>query len=463
MTTTRSTQLTTGYDDKGGTMLPWQSRLEERAIPVPKAPDSAGPMLFGYAVLVVFVIGFLAWAFLAPLASAAIASGVVKAEGNRRTIQHLEGGIVREILARDGDVVKAGQTLARLDDTQSGASQDLTRNQLDGLLALEARLVAERDDVDVVVMPPDLLLRRADPRVASAIDGQRQLFETRRRQRVGQTSILEQRIAQLRAQILSHEAQVNSFDIQFRFLGEEIRTVADLVARGYERRPRLLALQRQAAAVRGNADEQRGLIARAEQGIAEANLQISQITRQFSNEVVQELRETQARIGDLEERFRAASDIQARRDVVAPVSGTIVNQRVFTVGGVVRPGETLFEILPREDELVVEAQVAPNDISVVGVGMRAEVHFGAFKQRNVPAIFGDVVTVSADIIVNERTGIGFYRAMVRIPVAQRLLLGDLAIQPGMPVEVLIHSGSRTLIEYIWTPIRDSMRRSLKEA
>ncbi|MBL8699315.1 MAG: HlyD family type I secretion periplasmic adaptor subunit [Alphaproteobacteria bacterium] len=443
--------------------LPWQSRLDERAIPVPAAPDSAGTMLFGYVVLVVFVLGFLGWASLAPLASATIASGIVKAEGNRRTIQHLEGGIVREILARDGDVVRAGQVLARLDDTQSAAAQDLARAQLDTLLALEARLIAERDDVDTVVVPPDLLRRQSDARVAAAVEGQRQLFDTRRRQRVGQVAILDQRIAQLRAQISSHEAQVTSMDVQLRYIDDEIRTVRDLVARGYERRPRLLALQRQAAALRGNGDEQRGQIARAEQGIAEARMQIAQVTRTFSNEVVQELRETQAKIGELEERFRAAADVQARRDVLAPVAGSIVNQRIFTVGGVVRPGETLFEILPHDDELVIEAQVAPNDINNVGIGMRAEVHFSAFKQRNTPAIFGEVATVSADILLNERTGVGFYRATVRIPVEERRRLGPLVIQPGMPAEVLVHSGSRTMIQYLWTPIRDSLRRALKEA
>lgn len=456
-------QTARGRDADPATSLPWQARLDERAIPVPSAPNSAGLMVFGYVVLVLFVIGFLGWAAVAPLASAAIASGVVKAEGNRRMIQHLEGGIVREILVRDGSVVKAGQVLARLDDTQSASAQDLARAQLDTLLALEARLLAERDDAERVAMPDFLLRRQADARVASAIDGQRQLFDTRRRQRVGQTSILEQRIQQLRAQISSHEAQVNSFDVQLHFLADEIRTVDELVRRGYERRPRLLALQRQAAAVRGNGDEQRGQIARAEQGIAEARLQITQVTRTFSNEVVQELRETQARIGELEERYRAAADVQARRDLIAPVAGIIVNQRIFSVGGVIRQGETLFEILPREDELVIEAQIMPNDINVVGAGMRAEVHFSAFKQRSTPALFGEVVTVSPDIIVNERTGLGFYRAMVRIPVEQRLRLGELVIQPGMAAEVLVHSGSRTLLEYLWSPIRDSLRRSLTEA
>lgn len=460
--TIRTTGLP-GLEGETGAPMPWQARLEARAIPVPAAPDSTGPMLFGYIVLVAFVLSFLGWASLAPLASAAIGAGIVKAEGNRRTIQHLEGGIVREILARDGDMVRAGQVLARLDDTQSAAVQDLTRAQLDTLLVLEARLIAERDDVDVLVISPDLLRRQRDPRVATAIEGQRALFETRRQQRVGQTSILEQRIAQLRAQISSHQAQVNSFDVQLRYLADEIRTVRDLVRTGYERRPRLLALQRQEAAVRGNGDEQRGQIARAEQGIAEARLQIAQVTRTFSNEVVQELRDTQAKIGELEERFRAAADVQTRREVVAPVAGAIVNQRVFTIGGVVRAGETLFEILPREDELVIEVQVMPNDINVVGVGMRAEVHFSAFRQRSTPAIFGEVTTVSADIIVNERTGVGVYRATVRIPVEQRRRLGDNVIQPGMPAEVLIHSGSRTLIQYLWTPIRDSLRRSLKEA
>lgn len=446
-----------------GALLPWQSRLAARAIPVPEAPDSAGPMLVGFLVLIVFVLGFLGWAALAPLASATIANGLVKAEGNRRTIQHLEGGIVREILVRDGDMVKAGQILARLDDTQSAATREMTRAQLDTLLALEARLLAERDDREGVVMPTLLLERPGEARVVAAIDGQRQLFETRRRQRTGQVLILDQRIEQLRAQISAHVAQVESFEAQLRIAADEVRTVSDLVARGYERRPRLLALQRQQAALRGNRDEQRGLIARAEQAIAEAQLQIVQVTRTFSNEVAQELREAQARISELEERFRAAADVQARRDVVASVAGTIVNQRIFTLGGVVRPGDPLFEILPREDELVIEVQVQPQDINHVGHGMRAEVHFAAFKQRNVPAIFGEVTTVSADILVNERTGIGFYRATVRIPLEQRLRLGDLVIQPGMPAEVLIHAGSRTLIQYLWTPIRDSLRRALKEA
>ncbi len=425
-------------------------------------PRYRGVALVGALVSALFAGGFGVWAATAPLSAAAVAQGQVKVEGNRRTIQNLEGGIIREILVKEGDRVAAGQMLMRLDDTQSSASADALQGQLDSMRALDARLTAERIDSETVAFPPDLASRRGDAKVTEILQGQEAIFRTRRLALDGQTSILRQRIEQLRAQVRANEAQMNAMGSQLRLIREEITTVDDLVKKGFERRPRLLALQRQEAQLLGSQNEQRGLIARSQQAIAETELQIIQTRTSLRNEVVNEQRDVQTKIAESNERLRAASDVLVRREILSPVAGTITNLRFFTVGGVIRPGDPVLDVIPLNEQLVIEVQVQPTDIDIVGVGMEAEVRLTAFKQRTVPVLFGHVVSVSPDIFQNERNGQPYYRATVNIDPEQLVKLEGLSLQPGMPAEVLIISGERTMFRYLADPIVQSFRRAFRE-
>lgn len=429
---------------------------------LPLEPDWRAVARLGMFIALAFFAGFGAWAALAPLSSATIAPGQVKAEGDRRTVQHLEGGIVREFLVRDGDRVTAGQPLVRLDDTQAGASADLLTSQLDMLRASDARLTAEAAGSARLVFPPDLMARRQEPRVAEVLASQEAVFANRSAALANQIGVLSQRIEQSQAEIRSYQAQANSADRQLALTRDELNGVEQLLQRGYERRPRLLALQRQAAELQGNRDQQRELIVRAERAIAEAQAQIAALRSDRQREIATDQNETQSRIAETQERLRAASDVRRRLDVVAPIDGVVANMRFFTVGAVVRPGEPILEIVPMNEALVVEAQVSPTDIENVSAGLRAEVRFLGLRRRVVPVLLGDVTYVAADVSVNERSGNAFYKATVRIPPDQMRLLDGTILQPGMPTEVYIIAGERTMLGYIFQPVRDSFRRAFRE-
>lgn len=433
-----------------------------RGSDAPARPSTRRDALVGMVIVLLFAAGFGGWSALAPLASATLAQGALVVEGNRRTLQHLEGGIIREFLVRDGDVVREGDVLLRLDDTQTASNAEALRGTVDGYRALDARLTAERDDLPAIRFPADLVARRGEPRVAEILDGQQAIFASRRVALEGQAQILLQRVEQLRAEIRSYQAQMKAQDEQLFFVRAEIDDIKGLVDKGLERRPRLLALQRTAAQLTGSRDQQVGMIAKAEQTIGEAQLQLLQLRNARLAEVTAEQRDLQARLAETRERLRAATDIQQRRDVLAPVGGTVTNLRFHTIGGVVRPGDALADIVPRDEGLVVEVRVQPQDIHVVSMGMPAEVRLTALKQRIVPALHGKVVYVAADVESDPRSLQNFYRAKVRIDPDQLVALGDITLAPGMPADVMIKSGERTLLRYISQPLIDSFQRAFRE-
>lgn len=435
------------------------------------APDRmAGPPMWRLAVAGTLAIllclgGFVLWAAYAPLATAAVTSGQLKFEGNRRVVQNLEGGVIREILVKEGSVVAEGQVLVRLHDEQSGASAELLASLHDSLRALRARLMAEAEQSGAVAFPADLLQRRAQPRVADMLAQQEAIFHQRRAGVQGQAAILGRRIQQLEAEIRSYDAVAAAQQAQLRLLREEETTVKQLLAQGLERKPRLLALQRHGAALEGNRDEQAGMIARARQSIAETELQIDQQRTHFRREVALELREVESRIVETEERLRAATDVQRRREIIAPAAGIAMNLRYNTVGGVVRPGETILEIVPARERLIVEVGIQLHDIDVVALGQPADIRLLAFNQRLVPVIRGRVVHVSADAVAAERGAPAAYRAHVAIDAEEIEMVERLSgatLQPGMPAEVLVIAGERTVADYLVAPLRDSFRRALRE-
>lgn len=422
------------------------------------------PVILGVIVILAFFVLFGGWATLAPLSSAAIAPGVLSPDGSRRTVQHLEGGIIRDILVRDGDFVEAGQVLVTLEGTSASAMVGMLRNQYFNLASLHARLVAEQRELETIAFPDWLReVATQDPTVAESIIQQTELFRNRGEAQDGRVGTLNQRIAQLNEEIRGLQAQINSQTTQLNLIAQEIEDVNFLLQRGLERRSRLLSLERAEADLQGTRAENQAAIARARQAIGEAELQIITQERTFQDEVATQLTQTQSELAALEERLRASQDVLTRTQISAPVSGRVVQLRFRTPGGVIQPGEPILDVVPSDEDLVIDARVSPTDIDVVREGLEAQVHLLAFAQRNLPRINGLVRTVSADAITDPNTGQSHFTVQVEVPRDELAKLGaDIELAPGMPAEVLIITGERTLLNYMITPITDTFRRGFRE-
>jgi len=419
-------------------------------------------MLAGAAIVFLFFGVFGGWAALAPLKSAALAPGTVIVENNRKTIKHLEGGIVGKIFVADGDVVSAGQTLIQLDDTQAQVMKERLRGRLLSGKALEARLLAERDKRDDIEFPETLTGdKSATDEVVDALNGQRSIFQTRRDSLIAQQRIFNRQIAQLHEEITGLRGQISSENTQLSLLSLEMKDVQTLVDKGLAKRSRLLSLQRGKAEIEGSRSRNIAAIARAGQQISETELRLSELETQRLNEVVEELGQVQTEVFDLEERIRSSEDVLQRTDIRAPLDGTIVGLQVHTTGGVIAPGEPLMNLVPSGANMIVEAQIDPGDIDVVHADLPAQVRLTAFNQRNLAPLDGRVITISADRLTDERTGAPYF-------LAQIALVGDLsketaiALYPGMQAEVIIVTGERTMLEYIFRPIAQSLSRAFRE-
>ncbi len=420
------------------------------------------PIMAAMVVILVFCGGLGAWAALAPLDSAAIALGRVTVAGNRKTVQHLEGGIIDELRVKEGDELEKGKVLIRLDDTQARAQLELHRIRHDTLLAREARLLAERDDAGAIAFPASLTSRQHQTAVEKLLAGERAVFAARRRAMQGRIDIFRKRIVQLGKEIMSLEAQVAAEREQLGLIEEELDSVGKLVDKGLMDKTRLLALKRAAAELKGSRGEHQGLIARAQQRIGETELQIIDLENSTMNQVVSELSDVQGDLVDVRERLKAAKDVLARTEIRAPQAGLVVGLNVHTESGVVAPGQRLLDIVPKDDVLVVEAEVDPNDIDVVRVGLSAQVRLTAFKQRSTPPLEGGVTRVSADSFTHEHTGATYFLVRIAIDPMESEKLDGGELYPGMPAEVMIVTGEQTALEYMLAPIRDSFRRAFRE-
>jgi epimerase transport system membrane fusion protein len=418
------------------------------------------PRLIGLLILFVTFGMFGTWAAVAPLDSAALAPGVVTVKTYRKTVQHLEGGIVKEIHVRDGDQVEAGDVLLVLDDTQARAELGIVRGQLIATLAQEARLKAERDGLSEIVFPSSFEMD--DPRVKEAVLSESQVFRARMNSHLGEIGVLEQRMAQIDEQVRGLEAVIRSKDELMRSYRAEVRDLSELLSDGFVDKQRLRDLERRVSELEGEMADNRSSIAQAKMRRGETELQILQLKKDFHTEVVNQLSEVQSKLFDLRERERALTDRVERTVVRAPDSGMVLGMKVHTVGGVVRAGEPVLDIVPAASDLIVEAQVSPIDIDRVTVGMPADIRFSAFKQATTPVIEGVVTHISADRLTDEQTGMPYYLARVELTEKGREQLGDLLLVPGMPAEVLINTGERTLLEYLIQPATNALARSFIE-
>jgi len=416
----------------------------------------------GMIVVGVFVIGFLGWAALAPLDSALVAQGVVVVETHRKTIQHLEGGIVSSIYVTDGQKVAAGELLVQLDDTEAKASLSLVSGQADALAAQQARLEAERDNADKIAFPPELLARQDDPKVAEAIRGEQNTFDTHRATLAKQQDIYNQRISENKRIIAGLVSQQNSVQQQSQLIGQESDSVQQLYNKGLSTLPRLLQLKRQAADLGGQHGQVSEKIAQVNLDSGEDELQIVNLRNQFLNDVVKDLRDVQTKRFEALDRLHAAKDVVARLRLTAPVAGKVVGLAVHSKGAVIRPGDTVLEIVPIDDQLDVEAHVRPEDADDVHIGMTAKVNLGAYKQRRLPMITGTVTTISADRLTDQKTGQAYFNVEIAVDLNQLKGYPDIKLIPGMPVDVSLETGSRTALDYFVEPISAVFRHGMRE-
>jgi len=416
----------------------------------------------GLLVIVVFVVGSVTWASLAELESAVSAPGTIVVESHRKTIQHLEGGIVKEVLVAEGENVSAGQPLLRLAETQAQSNFSLLQDQADALMAQEARLMTERDGAAGIAFPPELLARRSDPKVAQIIAGEQNTFLTRRNTLGKQLAILAQRNDENKSQIAGLQSQQDAVKKQSTLIDQEASGVEDLYKQGLSTLPRVLALRRQGADLTGQTGQITEHMAQIELSSEENNLQMTNLRNQQLSEVANDLRDVQTKKFDVLSRLNAAKDVVNRLDLVAPVAGKVVNLAIHTQGAVLRPGDTVMEIVPAEDLLDVEARVRPDQADSIQPGMGAHVSFNAYKQRRLPQILGTVQTVSADRLVDQRTGQPYFNVIVSVDRKELQDYKDVKLMPGLPVDVAIATGTRTLMEYFLAPVLDVIEKGMRE-
>ncbi|MCP1908039.1 HlyD family type I secretion membrane fusion protein [Bradyrhizobium sp. USDA 4501] len=416
----------------------------------------------GWLIIAVFFGGIGTWAVSAPLNGAVVANAVVKVDGNRKSLQHLDGGIVKELHVREGDRVLAGDLLIVLDETQARAEHEVLTQQYAVLRATEVRLLTELDHGSQLVMPPDLKARSDDPYFKSVWNGQVSQFDSRRASLKGQRSVVREKINQLGSQIVGSEAQVKSFTNQIDSVRKEAKDIAPLVERGLIARPRILQLERTAYGLEGQIADANANIAKARQAIAEQEQQIAQFDNDRMTDVTKDLRDTQAKLLEVIPKATNAKAVLGRMEIRAPYTGRVVGLSVFSVGGVIQRGDKILDIVPDEDSLTIEAQVAVEDISDVHPNTRAEVHLTAYKQRIVPIIHGDVIQVSADRLTDPKTNNPYYTAFVRIDQDELATMPNIRLYPGMPATVMIPTIQRTAFDYIVGPLVMSFNHAFRQ-
>ncbi len=417
------------------------------------------PLRLGLTLFVLVFGVFGLWSALAPLDGAAYAMGRVTVASHSKTVQHLEGGIVREILVSNGDRVAAGQPLIQMDETQSQAMLQIASVQLLSLQVKEARLLAERDTLDRIVYPESMAVHT--PEVQAEQAAQEEIFDARTAAMSASIEVLEQRVEQLRSKITGLTALRESEEKMAASYDEELADVRTLLDQGFSERTRLRELERAYATHAGETSDLIAQISSTQVQIGETRLQMIQLERQFQEEVVNELAATQTAINDARERVRALKDVVARTTIRAPEAGFVNGMQFHTVGGVISPGTPILDIVPDGDDMIVEAQVSPIDIDRISLNQEATIRFSTFGNM-APTIFGRLIHLSADSFVDEMTGAPYYQARIEVTAEGMEDLGELQLLPGMPAEVFIATGERTFLQYLFKPLSNTMARSFNE-
>jgi len=416
----------------------------------------------GYASFLIMAGVFGGWAALTQINGAVIAGATVIAESNTKRIQTKDGGIIREILVKDGDRVQAGQPLVILDDTDTRAELEIIDALLAEALAKRARLEAERDQQAGVTYPVDLLFRKDEPKIASLMAGQDKLHVARTAAIQGKTDQLTQQIGQISEQVDGIKAQIKSKEDQIRLVQEELTGLLELRAKGLVAVSRVGAMQREKARLEGERGELLGQKASAESKISEVKLQILQVREETLSQALNDLRETEGRIAELSERKVAAASRLERTTVKSPITGDVYQLAVHTLGGVVSPAEALMLIVPEGDNLVLQAQVTPQNIEQVTKGQTARVRFPTFSSRLTPEIEARVTSVAADVSRSDQNSPPFYLVRLEIGDGEIDKLGDNKLKPGMPAEAHIQTYARSPLSYFVKPLLDQIAHTWRE-
>jgi len=416
----------------------------------------------GIAMIALFAGTIGLWAATSTLSGAVVAGGQFVVDSSVKKIQHSSGGIVGELRVKDGDRVKAGDLLIRLDETLTRANLQVVAKQLDEFIGRQARLEAERDGADKIQTPPEFADRLNDPAIQKIMSSERTLFEARRATRNSQKDQLRKRIAQSQDEIRGLKAQQEAKAREAALIAEELKGVRELYQKNLVQLSRLNALERDAASIEGQRGQLIAAVAQAESRIAETSFQIIQIDEQMRAEAMQELREMQSKIAEYTERRVAAEDQLKRIDIRAPSDGYVHQLNVHTIGGVISPAEPVMLIVPTNDKLELEAKVLPNEIDQVKVGQRAVVKVHASNARMMPDLFGTVSRISADVSRDQQTGMTFYTIRVALPPEEIKRLGGLHLIAGMQAEVFVEVNERTPFEYFFKPMKDQFARAFRE-
>jgi HlyD family secretion protein len=420
-------------------------------------------LIVGLAVVLVLAGGFGGWASTVQISGALIAPGAVVVDSNVKKVQHPTGGVVGEVRVRDGDLVKAGDVVVRLDDTVTKASLAIVVKTLNGLYARAARLEAEQRGDSKLTFPPQLTERASDPDVQNVMLSESKLFEVRVHGRAGQKAQLRERVLQLNEEIGGLAAQEKAKDQEIALIEKELVGVRSLFEQRLVQLTRLTTLERDAARLNGERAQYIASRAQAKGKITETELQIIQVDKDMVSEVSKDLRETNDKIGEFVERKVTAEDQLRRVDIRAPQDGMVLQNNVHTVGGVITAGDAMMMIVPQADDLSVEAKVDPKDIDKLQIGQKTLMRFSAFNQRTTPELNGNVTRVSADVTTDQRTGQSYYTIRVSLPPSEVARLGDNnKLIPGMPVEAFVQTGDRTMLSYLLKPLNDQLMRSFRE-
>lgn len=424
--------------------------------------DWRTPARRGFGIVFLTFVVFGGWAALASIDGAVVAAGSIVVESDRKTVQHLEGGIVKDLMVTGDAHVEQGQVLLRLEPTQDRAREEMARSAVYSAIAEEARLHAEADGADTITFPSELTQKVSDPSALRAIGDQKRRFEERRAARKIEVSILEEKIGQAQRQIQGNAAQSKAAHAQFDSMAQEYTKLKPLADQGIVPFARIATLERSKSDLEGRIGSYDADIARFGRIIDEARLQINQVGQKVLEEATGKLADTRAQLADAREKLRMAADVLGRMDVRAPRSGRIVNLKVHTVGAVIRPGDVLMEIVPDNDLLVVAAKVSSLDVNHVQIGMPTEVRLPSFKARSTPIAIGEVLSVAADALRDEATHQPYYEVKVSVEVTKFPEKIREKLKPGMMADVLIATGERTVLAYLMQPMTDAIRRGMRE-
>lgn len=417
--------------------------------------------LLAFVTMLVLVLGFGGWAATAKLSGAVIGHGVVVVDGNVKKIQHRAGGIVGEILVRNGTRVAQGDLLIRMDDTITRANLAIVTKQIDQLAARRSRLVAERDGLATMATGEATRLDKTEDG-QSYIRAEQALFAARRETLQSQQSQLRQRIGQIGQEIDGLTVRLKAKEQELSWVEQELVRVRSLSGQQLIQFNRLAELERVKAQLDGERGQLIAEIARAGARITETELQILQLDQDRRTEIVTELRDVENKLAELEEQQITAEDELKRVEIRSPQEGIVHELAVHTIGGVIAPGETVMQIVPVNDSLAVEARILPADIDQLHPGQDAVLRFSAFSQRTTPEIFARVETVAADLVTNPQTGEAWYSIRIRIPAEEMAKLGNLTLLSGMPVEVFVKTSERTAMSYLLKPLADQVARAMNE-